>query len=211
MVYKLYLIAKAWLDLAVAGKRGVDSLRGGVRRVVATGLATTGGIAMAAVAVGVMLILWVTLSYTMGNGASYLVFDNIPLSGPRIEPFLSWRRDDWVSQFVFQGSIVLAIMSIILGVKGKSAEWIAWLLILPWCLFGFVVGALAAFYGIGAVYNWSSGLGFAVDIYGVRVNPVVYAALALAAFGYSRVALLIARAPRAARDIARTAMASRSS
>jgi hypothetical protein len=117
------------------------------------------GPVLAVVAVVVMLVVWVLLSHTMGYGASYLVFGDIPLSGPRLEPFLSWRRADAVTQFVFQGAIVLAVLSVRLGLRGRSAAWLAGILTLPWVLFGLLMGVYAVIFGIGAAVNAFNGDG----------------------------------------------------
>lgn len=206
VLLKLYLIGRAWLDMVVAGRRGVSLARAGGRAFVAT----AGGALVAAAVAGIVLLIWVRLSYSMAHGASYLVHGDIPLSGPELEPFLAWRQDDAVSRFVFQGAAVVAVLGVVLAFRGRSVVPLAVILILPWVVFLFWMVVLFVPYGIGAIVNWQNGRGFQVAIYGVSVNPAVYGVLAAASVAYIWASLSAARLPLMARDFMRVSRGSRS-
>jgi hypothetical protein len=205
IIFKLYVIAKSWLDLAIAGHDRAVEAGSTLRRIVTNGLQSRFGVVWSIVGAAILLALWIVLSYTMGNGASYLAFGNIPLSGPRLAPFLSWRRDDLVYEYVFQGSILLVVLSVLLAFKGKSAIAVAWLLAAPWFLFACLMGLFTVVSGIGAIVNFSHGMQFSVDIYGVQVNPMVYLVLGVTALGYSWITLIIADVPLKVREVVKEA------
>jgi hypothetical protein len=166
-----------------------------VRRLLQIGWAARATAVGAVLGAAALLVAWVALSSTMGYGASYLIFANIPLSGPRLHPFLSWNHNDSVHAYHVWGSLTVAVVAVTAGLRRRSAETAGVIFALPWILFGVLMALFTVAYGLVGAYNWSNHRGFQVDVYGVQASPVTPFVLTVVSAAYVRAASAIGRLP----------------
>lgn len=198
IAFKLYVLVTSWAGAVSTGRRGVRVASSAVRRALAVGWVAAVAAILAILGVIAIFAVWITLSSTMGYGASYLFHRDIPLSGPRLEPFLSWRQDDGIHSYHIWWSLIVATFPVLywfyrrpVDGKWEVAAGAGFLFALPWTLFGLLMVLLSVTYGIGGAVNWFSGKGFQVDVYGVALNLAVYMVVAITAFGYSWTATMV--------------------
>ncbi|WP_322761935.1 hypothetical protein [Frankia sp. Cr2] len=209
IAFKLYVLVTSWVGVVSVGRTGLTSASSTARRALAVGWVNGVASIVAVLGAGAILIVWIMLSSTMGYGASYLVHGDIPLSGPRLEPFLSWRHEDQMHDYHIWGSLTVAIFSVLYGFRrrlvgreGELAGVVGFLFTLPWILFGLLMGLYAVIFGVWGTVNWFSDEGFQVDMYGVSVNPAVYAVMTITAFVYAWTAVMVGKTPGMAMSLA---------
>src|SRR5680860_723857 len=146
------------------------------------------------VAVVIVGALWLWLCSVMGHGASYMASGTVPLSGPELRPFLAFRSDDYYFQFHIWAAIAVLLHSVARALRrsyGEPQSPLVFLLIVPWGLFGIIMGIYSVIFGIAGTVNWHNDKGFGYDLYGTWVNPAVYMVLAFTAWAFVKVSLLV--------------------
>lgn len=209
--FQIYAFISAWHGAIQAGQR-IRPLSSGIRRVVTRTLEVGWVARLSAVAAvlgtAVTLVLWIALSSTMGYGASYLIHifsGKAPSNGvtPDIHLFLSWRYEDGVHTYHIWGSIVVAVVAVLLALRETSAGPVGALFAIPWILFGAWMVLCTAIFGTMGFINFLQHEGFQVDVDGSEpLNPAVPAIMAAAALVYVWTAVIIGNLPMAVRNFA---------
>ncbi|GAB3682287.1 hypothetical protein GCM10027589_52170 [Actinocorallia lasiicapitis] len=208
VLFVLYQFVKGWVDAARLGGRAAGLVGMAIRTLVAAGVSTGGGAAVAVVATGGLLVGWTVMADLLANYMGRVLvgdaFGGVPLHDPTFWQLLEWPvPSDPFSLYVFWMPVAVNVVSIIAAIRGRSARGLV-LFLASWAILMFAVFCLGSvMLNVEAFINWRSGKGYLADIdsSGKLESPVIMVVWAAGIGAYLWGTLVVSRAPEWARDV----------